>query len=448
VANIDWPSTNTLTVPQQKAELIAILNRAQSLKLNAVIFQIRPACDALYPSKLEPWSEYLTGAMGRPPRPFYDPLEFAIKEAHQRGLELHAWFNPYRARHRSAKSPLSSDHIGITRPSLVKKYGEELWLDPGQKEVQDHSLRVVMDVVERYDVDGIHFDDYFYPYKVQQGSGQDLDFPDDDSWKKFGTGGKLGREDWRRENVNRFLKTVYTSIKQRKPWVKFGVSPFGIWRPGQPAQIRGYDAYDKLYADSRKWLQNGWLDYLAPQLYWQIAAPEQSFPVLLKWWAEQNLKKRHVWPGLNTANTMQRWRPEEIVNQVRRTRQQTGASGHIHWNMRPLMHPNGVFDALLRDAYTSPALPPAMPWLQSSRPTKPRLTVWDRAGTLASSWNAGGTEALSSWVLQTRREGVWKTEILPAATTSRTWSGPEPDVIALTAVDRYGNASSPAALQK
>ena len=448
VANIDWPSTNSLTVSQQKAELVAILNRAQSLKLNAVIFQVRPACDALYPSKLEPWSEYLTGVMGRAPQPYYDPLEFALQEAHQRGLELHAWFNPYRARHRSAKSPLSPDHIGVRRPSLVKKYGDELWLDPGEKEVQEHSLKVVLDVLERYDVDGLHFDDYFYPYKVQQSQGQDLDFPDDASWQKYGARGKASREDWRRENVNTFIQRVYTSVKQRKPWVKFGLSPFGIWRPGYPPQVRGYDAYDKLYADSRKWLQNGWLDYFAPQLYWQITAPEQSYPVLLKWWVEQNPKKRFLWPGLNTANTPRRWKPEEIVNQVNRTRQQSGASGHIHWNMRSLMRTGGAYEALSRDVYSAPAIPPAMTWLDSAKPGKPKLTVWDRAGRLAMTWNATSTDALSSWILQTRRAGAWKTEMLPAASTSKTWSGPDPDVVALTAVDRYGNASSPVVLQR
>ena len=179
VSNIDWPSTNTLSTAEQKSELLAILDRAAELHLNTLIFQVRPGCDALYASDLEPWSEYLTGTMGKAPEPFYDPLAFAIEEAHKRGLELHAWFNPYRARHRSAKSPLSPDHIGVTRPSLVKKYGDELWLDPGEREVQEHSLKVVMDVLERYDVDGIHFDDYFYPYKEKSYSGKDLDFPDD-----------------------------------------------------------------------------------------------------------------------------------------------------------------------------------------------------------------------------------------------------------------------------
>ena len=239
VGNIDWPSQKTLSSQDQKAELLAILNRAAELKLNAIIFQVRPACDALYASRIEPWSEYLTGTMGKAPEPFYDPLTFAIEEAHKRGLELHAWFNPYRARLLAAKSPAASSHISKTKPQLVRHYGEYLWLDPGEKDVQDYSHSVVMDVVKRYDVDGIHFDDYFYPYKVRSSSGGDLDFPDDASWQRYGARGKLSRDDWRRQNVNVFIERVYKSIKSAKPWVKFGVSPFGIWRPKYPPQIQG-----------------------------------------------------------------------------------------------------------------------------------------------------------------------------------------------------------------
>ena len=301
VGNIDWPSEKGLSSGQQQAELLAILDRAVQLKLNAVIFQVRPACDAMYASKIEPWSEYLTGTMGRAPQPYYDPLAFAIAEAHKRGLELHAWFNPYRARVLGTGSPTSPDHISKRRPQLVRQYGKFLWLDPGEKQVQDYSLSVIMDVVKRYDVDGIHFDDYFYPYKEKDAAGKEMDFPDDASWRRFGAGGKLSRDDWRRENVNRFIERVYTSIKSSKPWVKFGVSPFGIWRPGYPAQVKGFDSYAELYADSRKWLANGWVDYFAPQLYWSIDSPEQSFPALLRWWAVQNTRGRLLVAGMNTT---------------------------------------------------------------------------------------------------------------------------------------------------
>src|SRR5712671_2622989 len=206
VANIDWPSKQGLSSAEQKTELIAILDRAAQLKLNALIFQVRPACDALYTSQIEPWSEYLTGVMGKAPEPFYDPLAFVIEEAHKRAIELHAWFNPYRAHHNSSKSIVSANHISKTHPQMVRQYGKYLWLDPGEKEVQDYSLSVVMDVVKRYDVDGVHFDDYFYPYKEPDSSGADLDFPDEASWKRFGAGRRLSREDWRRENVNEFIE--------------------------------------------------------------------------------------------------------------------------------------------------------------------------------------------------------------------------------------------------
>src|SRR6478609_11859693 len=200
VGNSVWPSKPGLPVSEQKSELLAILDQAKRLKLNTIIFQVRPACDALYASKLEPWSEYLTGRMGQPPAPFYDPLAFAIQEAHRRGLELHAWFNPYRAHHFKSVSSISSDHISKTHPELVRDYGRYLWLDPGEPEVQDYSLQVVMDVLKRYDVDGIHFDDYFYPYPEKDAQGRELEFPDEASWKKYGVPRQLSREDWRRES--------------------------------------------------------------------------------------------------------------------------------------------------------------------------------------------------------------------------------------------------------
>jgi uncharacterized lipoprotein YddW (UPF0748 family) len=447
VSNIDWPSKAGLTTAEQKAELIAIMDRAASLQLNAIVLQVRPACDALYASQLEPWSEYLTGAMGKPPAPFYDPLEFAVEEAHKRGLELHAWFNPYRARHGSARSPIAADHISKTRPQLVRKYGSLLWLDPGEKEVQDHSLRVVLDVVKRYDVDGIHFDDYFYPYKERDRAGRELDFPDDASWRRYGAAGKLSRDDWRRENVNSFIERVYKRIKASKPWVRFGISPFGIWRPGNPAQIKGHDAYAKLYADARKWLVNGWADYFAPQLYWAIDPPEQSFPVLLRWWGEQNVKGRLLVPGLDSTKTRRQWKPEEIVQQIRLTRKQPTAAGHIHWNMKSIMRNPGFGEALQTAVYSEPALLPPTPWLDSSPPPRPHLSVV-RKGTgskVEMTWKASTEEQPFLWLVQTRTGGKWANRVLPARTTSYTHRATDPDVIAVTAVDRSGNLS-PAAV--
>ena len=458
VGNIDWPSRPDLSVAEQKAELLAILDRAAQLRLNAIIFQVRPACDALYASPIEPWSEYLTGAMGRAPQPFYDPLTFAVEAAHQRGLELHAWFNPYRAAHPSAKSPIASNHISKTKPNLVRRYGKHLWLDPGEPEVQEYSLRVVMDVVRRYDVDGVHFDDYFYPYKESEG-GKEIDFPDEATWKRFG--GKLSRDDWRRENVNRFVRRVYESIKATKPWVKFGVSPFGIWRPGNPPQIKGFDAYAELYADSRKWLANGWLDYVAPQLYWAIEPKEQSFPVLLNWWNEQNPKKRHVWPGLNTtrvrgrsgtnesarssgpgnANSRRRegWPPDEIINQIMLAKRQPVGAGHVHWNMSSLMRSPDLGAALARGVYTEPALIPACGWLEAKAPAKPRLSVSAANASAKLSWENAPAEKTSLWILQYQRAGKWTTQILPGNRHSQIIDGNPPEVVALSAADRFGN---------
>lgn len=466
VGNIDWPSRKDLSTAEQKAELVSILDRAAKIGLNAVIFQVRPACDALYASQLEPWSEYLTGTMGKPPEPFYDPLAFAIAEAHQRGLELHAWFNPYRARHSNARSPIAATHMSKTRPQLVRRYGSYLWLDPGEREVQEHSLNVVLDVVKRYDVDGVHFDDYFYPYK-ESANGRELDFPDEASWKKSGAGGKLERNDWRRENVNGFIQKVYKSVKATKPWVKFGVSPFGIWRPGQPAQIKGFDAYNQLYADARHWLVNGWVDYFTPQLYWAIEPKEQSFPVLLSWWNEQNPKRRHIWPGMDTTkvrdqNTAREassvsartnasrprpnWKPEEIVAQIRLTEKQPVSSGHVHWNAKSLLRSGELQAALARGPYAEPALVPASPWLDAIAPTKPKLSTAAGATSVKLSWENGGAETISAWLLQFKRGGNWSTRILPASHRSQIFDGELPEAIALSAVDRSGNTSSPASV--
>src|SRR5688500_11537583 len=220
VANIDWPSRPGLTSEQQQAELLALLDRAAQLRLNAVILQVRPAADALYASRLEPWSEYLTGEMGKAPVPFYDPLAFAVDEAHKRGLELHAWFNPFRARHASARSPVSADHVSRTRRTLVQQYGRSLWLDPGEPDARQYSLRVIMDVVRRYDIDGVHIDDYFYPYRERDGAGRIITFPDDPSWRRYRrSGGRLTRDDWRRRNVDLFVEAVYTAMKREKPLV-------------------------------------------------------------------------------------------------------------------------------------------------------------------------------------------------------------------------------------
>jgi uncharacterized lipoprotein YddW (UPF0748 family) len=445
VGNIDWPSTNGLSTAQQKAELVALLDHAVELKLNTILLQVRPACDALYASSYEPWSEYLTGTMGRAPEPYYDPLSFAVMEAHRRGLELHAWFNPYRARHTVAKSPISSNHISRTHPEWVRHYGKSLWLDPGEKGVQQHSLKVILDVVRRYDIDGVHLDDYFYPYPEKGARGKDLEFPDESSWRRSGASGRMTRDEWRRENVNSFIHELYQSIKAAKPWVKFGISPFGIWRPGNPSQIKGLDAFDVLHADSRKWLANGWVDYLVPQLYWGIAPRETSFPALLNWWSQQNLKSRLLCAGLYTVG--RNWVPEEILNQIRLSRDQRGVAGHVHWDMKALLR-NGALDAALkRQVYTEPALVPATPWLARGSPAKPVLYLRNEKSAALLSWTPGSSHPVRVWLLQTRRQGRWSNEILPGPETSISLPT-QTDSIALTALDRCGVASIAAVLER
>ncbi|MGH7950664.1 MAG: glycoside hydrolase family 10 protein [Limisphaerales bacterium] len=446
VGNIDWPSKPGLSVAEQKAELRSLLDTAVQLKLNAVVFQVRPECDAFYASPIEPWSEYLTGVQGRPPQPFYDPLAFAIEEAHKRGLELHAWFNPFRARDSRAKSPPAANDISRTHPEFVRKYGDQLWLDPGEPAAREYVLRVIMDVVKRYDVDGVHFDDYFYPYPVVVGKGHDLNFPDEATWKKFGIRSGLSRANWRRQNINEFIQSVYQNIKAAKPWVKFGVSPFGIWRPGNPPQIRGFDADAKLYADSRLWLANGWVDYFSPQLYWPVNSTQQSFPVLLNWWARQNVKKRNLWPGLDPAAGV-RLPPEEIARQIQATRAQSGASGEIFFHLRTFQE-NAALANVIQNEYSQPALVPASPWLGATPPEKPKLSITESRAGLRFQWESSDGKTVRLWVFQLRTGKAWTTEILPANQTSRTFYNSKPETISIRAVDRIGNLSAPAAFAK
>lgn len=439
--NIDWPSKPGLTTAQQKQELLAILDRCQQLKLNVVVLQVRPACDALYPSKLEPWSEFITGVQGKAPNPLWDPLEFAVHEAHQRGLELHAWFNPFRARHISGFSAMARDHISKTQPTWVKTYGTQLWLDPGLPEVRDYAARVMLDVVRRYDIDGIHIDDYFYPYREKNpATKKDIPFPDWTSWGNYQqAGGKLSRDDWRRSNVNRFVERIYRDVKAAKPWVRVGISPFGIYRPGFPAQVRGMDQYDTIYADPRAWLANGWLDYLAPQLYWRIDPPLQSFPVLLKWWTEHNPKRRLIVAGMNTHNVgtgSNPWPVSEITRQVELARKQPGTGGHLHWNMSALMkNRSGLADELARSTYPQVALVPA----QAHNVRLPAPTVQTMTGKNGArfDWSLDNMTDVRFWLVQTRRGTNWNTQILPVQSTGRRFEN-APDAVVVSAVDRFG----------
>ena len=455
VSNIDWPSKAGLSTEQQKDELLAILDRAASLHLNAVILQVRPAADALYDSRLEPWSEYLTGVQGQAPSPYYDPLAFAVAEAHKRGLELHAWVNPYRARHPSAKSPVSPTHISVTHPELVRTYGTHLWMDPGEPAVRAHTIAVILDIVERYDVDGIHMDDYFYPYSENDSAGKPIPFPDSASYARYRAGGgTLERDDWRRENVNLLVHDLYVAIKKAKPAVKFGVSPFGIWRPGYPKPIKGFDAYAQLYADSRKWLAEGWLDYFTPQLYWPIGKPDERYPLLLHWWATQNPMHRNLWIGNYVGRVTAKpngWPASEVLDQIAMTRAESGATGNVHFSMRTLMSDaDSISDRLLSGPYYMKTLVPASPWLDSIPPAQPEIRIHRDRATNAVTVQiiSRGKEKAWLWLVRLRTGDAWTYDILPGETKTYALTAvPEPDLIAVSAIDRSGNESFRAILK-
>ncbi|MBX9900058.1 MAG: family 10 glycosylhydrolase, partial [Burkholderiaceae bacterium] len=378
VANIDWPSRRDLSTEKQKAEIVAILDTAQQLKLNAIILQVRPSADAIYASELEPWSEFLTGTQGKAPEPFYDPLQVWIELAHARGMELHAWFNPFRARSALGKSIVSPKHVSKSLAHTVRTYGDLLWLDPAEPEATAHTSSVILDVVRRYAIDGVHIDDYFYPYPIKQANGQELDFPDDKPWTAYvQNGGSLVRADWRRDHVNKLVESLNRQIHQIKPQLKFGISPFGIGRPDRlPTGIAGFSQYDKLYADVELWLEKGWLDYLAPQLYWPIDQTPQAFKVLHAYWLSQNPMNRHIWPGLFTSKIDQSeksWKVEEIQRQVEATRE-FAASGQIHFSMIALLqNRRNLRQKLAVEQYQTPALVPASPWLPSTTLPAPEI---------------------------------------------------------------------------
>ena len=439
VANIDWPSRATLSAEQQRAELVDILDRANAAGFNTIILQIRPASDAVYASALEPWASMLTGQQGLDPG--YDPLAFAVEQAHARGLELHAWINPFRAGNARDTLVLAPSHSFRTRREVVRIYGAQLWLDPGETAVQDHVIAVVRDILQRYDIDGIHADDYFYPYQQFDAGGRLIPFPDSATYARSGS--TLSRDDWRRANVDRFVQRLYREAHEVKPTIKVGISPFGIWRPGNPAGVNGLDAYATIYADSRKWLQEGWLDYFAPQLYWAISAPQQSFPALLDWWLAQNPKGRHIWPGLAAYRvgdgTTNEFGSAEIPSQVKLVRVRPSAQGYLLYNTTSTLKRNGgAVAASLAPLHSVRAIPPAFPWLDASPPSPPLLTVAGRTITIYP----GEGEPARWWHLRIRIDRRWTTRVIFAETRSLTLDG-DPERLIAHSIDMAGNASTP-----
>jgi uncharacterized lipoprotein YddW (UPF0748 family) len=439
VNNSDWPSKSSLTADQQRAELIDILDKAASSGFNTIVFQVRPAGDAVYQSSIEPWAAMLTGVQGTDPG--YDPLAFAISEAHARGLELHAWINPFRAGNSKDSLKLAMTHAFHTRRDLVRVYGSQLWFDPGEPEVQERSIQVVSDIVQRYDIDAIHADDYFYPYQENDASGHLIDFPDSASYARSGS--TLSRDDWRRDNINRFVERLYAEVHRLKPNIKVGLSPFGIWRPGNPPTVTGLDAFATLYADSRKWLQSGWVDYLAPQLYWSIASTGQSYPALLDWWLSQNTMGRHVWPGLAAYRvnngTATSFAPDEIYNQIKLTRTRAGGTGHILFNTTSTLEraTAGPVAATLAPLYAQRALVPASVWLDSIAPAAPTIVVSGRTVQITP----GTGESPRWWYVRMHSQSGWKTVVVFAMQRSVALDA-DPDWVIVNAVDQAGNTSA------
>lgn len=436
VANINFPSKQGLAAAQQQAELVAMLDVARAVGLNAVVFQVRPECDALYASELEPWSRYLTGTQGQDPG--YDPLSFLLTEAHARGLEVHAWLNPYRAKANSA-SALAESHIASVLPQYAYVYDKTLWMDPGAKEVQDHLVAVIADLVGRYDLDGIHFDDYFYPYP----SGQD--FPDDSTWDAYVEGGgQLDRADWRRDNVNRMVEAVGETVAELRPHVRFGISPFGIYRPGIPPGIQGLDQYEALYADPLKWMQEGWLDYLAPQLYWPTTQAPQSYTTLIEWWSSIAEGGRYIFAGnyLSKLGSDAAWSVDEFRAQITQSREHhpLGSQGNIFFQIAPLMaNTQGIADVLRDEFYAEPALTPPLAALADVPVAPPTATVTGTSVSLAHA----APETLRAWVVYAQLDAGWRvSQIVPAAQASVELS---PGTWAISAAGRHG-VESPGAL--
>ncbi len=419
VANIDWPSKKGLTTVQQKQELIDLLDQHKKNGFNAILLQIRPTADAFYTKSRELWSHWLTGVQGLPPADGFDPLEFAIKEAHERGIELHAWFNPYRAT-MDTNAVTSVNHITNTNPDIFYAYNGQKFFNPGLSEVREYITQVILDVVKGYDIDGVHFDDYFYPYPV---NGKTIN--DGATFEKY-PNGFTKIEDWRRNNVDLLVKMVNDSVHHYKKFVKFGISPFAIWRNYKEdtlgSRTSGLSNYSQLYADSRKWIKQGWVDYINPQIYFSFAKTTAPFQTLLDWWTN-NTFGRHLYIGLAayllSPVKKNSFGYSEIPNQIRAVRNANLAQGSVFFSSKSLSTvARSVADSLKIDFYKYPALPPQMPWIDETPPNKPEnLTVQALSAGIQLKWQlplkAFDGETASGFVVYRFEEGE-KTDVLNA----------------------------------
>lgn len=374
VDNIDWPSYGNSNPESQKAEFIKILDMHQRNGMNAMIVQVRPSADAFYPSAYEPWSQWLTGVQGQAPSPYYDPLQFMIEETHKRGMEFHAWCNPYRANFNINTASIASNHITRTKPEWFLTYGDKKYFDPGNKEAQDFVVKVIRDIVKRYDVDAVHMDDYFYPYRIPG-----KEFPDAASYARSGS--KLSKDDWRRSNVDSIIKNLSIAIKQEKPMCRFGISPFSVWRNKDKDPVRGSDTqagqtnYDDLYADILLWLQKNWVDYVTPQIYFEISHSKVAFEKILAWWSRNSYGK-HIYVGMGIYKADEKntaWKnANELPNQIKILRKYPNVQGSIYFSSRTFnRNPNGWNDSLRNNYYKYPSLLPPMRWIDNEKPWAP-----------------------------------------------------------------------------
>jgi len=368
VANLDFPTSRGASTNTQRTQLINLIRKLKSVGMNAVIFQIRPECDALYHSDLEPWSYWLTGVQGKAPNPDWDPLETAIEETHKLGMELHAWFNPYRAVKTISGYSAAANHVSVLHPEWTLTCNTLKILDPGLPEVRNWVTHVIVDVLTRYEIDGIHFDDYFYPYPEYSFSTQDSA-----SWRVHNRG-FTNKSNWRRDNVNMFIAQIYDTIQVIKPYVRLGVSPFGIWKSGTPSGIVGLSAYSDIYCDARAWLDAKTVDYIMPQLYWAINKNGQQYSLLMPWWASVK-NGRHFYPGKIFNSS---YSPAELPNQIKLDRENGSVDGSCLFRASFIYsNSQGINDSLRNNYYKYPALVPVMSWKDSIPPNPPQNLALD-----------------------------------------------------------------------
>ncbi len=379
VDNIDWPSTKYLSSTEQRIEIMQMLDSLEKVKINTIFIQIRPSADSFYPSLLEPWSEYLTGTQGAIPCPYYDPLQFIIEEAHTRCMEVHAWLNPYRVTNEEKQiNSLDKNHLYYKNKKIFVRYGEKYYFNPGYDETREFLNKVVKDIIMRYDVDGIHFDDYFYPYPIRG-----KEFPDQQAFLDNPRGfNNNEKDDWRRNNVDLVINELQETIKELKPWVQFGISPFGVWR-NKSQDIKGSETkagvtnYDDLYADVLKWLKDGSIDYVVPQLYWEIGKKVADYAVLVKWWSENNYNQ-NLYIGLYASglkyNRKKAWRNgNQLAKQLHLNQQYSNIQGTVFFSAKPfLQNPKGLLDTLHNNYYKYFAIHPICKNIIGERSVQPQ----------------------------------------------------------------------------